>query len=108
MSFVSSQRELTSDRYELIFYLNLYSVSDPPQTEVWMIDRWDEIIGKTATIMPIIRCIPPLLVPFLSVSVSVYQKITIMQQAGNHQPVHILFFLFLLFFFSSSLVTLSF
>lgn len=85
-------------------------MSDPPQTEVWMIDRWDEIIGKTATIMPIIRCIPPLLVPFLSVSVSVYQKITIMQQAGNHQPVHILFFSFfvvLLFFLSCDSVILK-
>lgn len=94
--------------YELIFYLNLYSAvssSSDRGLDDWQVGRnnWE-----TATIMPIIGCILPLPVPFLSASVSVYQKITIMQQAGNHRPVHILVFVFLsLLWFCHSEVHLS-
>lgn len=64
--------------------------SDPPQAEVWMIDRWGVIIGKTATIMPIKHCL--LLLSFLLLSV--YQMMIIMQKAGHHCAASAHLFLF--------------
>lgn len=57
--------------------------------------------------MPIIRRRLRLLpIAFLSASVSVYQNLLIMQQASNHQPVHVLF-LFVFFSFCFSFLLLS-
>lgn len=62
---------------------------DPPQTEVWMIDRWGVIMGKTATIMPIKHCLL-----LLFVLLSVYQIMTIMQKAGHHRAASACLFFF--------------
>lgn len=99
----STPEEKIKIMYDLVFYLNLYSTvwseSSDRGLEDWQVG-WNN--WEIATIMPIIGCILPLPVPFLSASVSVYRKITIMQQAGKHQPMHIFVFFFL------SLVILSF
>lgn len=102
-SFIGAWREL---KMTCIIDLNLYSaiwsVSDK---RCWMIDRRVKTNWETATIMPITGCILPLPVPFLSASVSVYQKITIKQRAGEGWLMHI--FVFPLLWFCHSEVHLS-
>lgn len=94
VSLVSSWGELKNLTWICI------QASDPPQTEVWMIDRlgWDN--WETTTIMPIIGSVLPLPVPLLFLHLFLCTK-RLHYAAGWRAPVsaHLCFF---------SLVVLSF
>lgn len=103
-----ARKTIKYDMYKLVLYLNLYSAiwSSSDRGWHWQVG-WNN--WEAATIMPIIGCILHLPVSILSAFVSVYQKITIMQQAGKCWLVHIFgffchpppFFLVILSFWSA-------